>query len=169
MEKCGDMSNSNGGKSLILKIRSVFSKRNKPGVYTAGQLSGHEIGEVLSFAGKSWEDITCDHFEKNFEVFYWFSPEAFCYYLPGVFYVSVTHDNPDLLVIDSIIGMLDRNPDPSHWNDFFRERWLMLTDEEIDVAAEWVLWLSSRGGLDDSSLSRAFDCLESVKNYKQHK
>ena len=36
--------------------------------------------------------------------------------------------------------MLDRSPEPAYWDDFFVERWPLLSVEEIDAVALWMRW-----------------------------
>lgn len=43
---------------------------------------------------------------------------------------------------DSLIGCLDRSPEPDYWDDFFLPRWPPLSAEEIDAVAAWVRWLA---------------------------
>ncbi len=148
----------------LKQIETAFKDRKKPDKYTSGTMSADEAIEVLAIAGKDWRELSGDILEDNFEVLNWLTPEAFCYYLAGVLYVSVKENSPNLLVVDSIINMLDRSPDPAYWNDLFSQRWLLLNPTEVDVLSDWILWLADSKMHDDISLSRCLDCLESIKH-----
>lgn len=44
---------------------------------------------------------------------------------------------------DSLIGLLDRSPEPDYWDDFFLPRCKLLTTAEIEAVAAWVRWLQA--------------------------
>lgn len=129
------------------------------------QLASHELADAQAFIGKQWADITCDELEEHFEAIYWMQPAAFLYLLPGILLASINENRPDIIVVDSIIGMLDRSPDRKLWDDFFGDRWPLLTRNECEAVQCWTLWLSSieNSSLSQDSLSRAFDTLELLK------
>lgn len=153
-------------KEKIKRIENAFSKRRIPvEIITTDGLSMDEYGEAKRFTEVLAKDLKCDHLEKYYEAIYWLSPEAFCYYLPGIMLAGIRENEPNLLINYSIIRMIDRTPDPSFWDDFFLKRWPLLTQNECGAVQEWVLWLSSfdKDSFDDMSLSRAFDTLELLK------
>ena len=66
-------------------IETAFADRPPPSEMTnSKQLSDVEYEEVMSFEGLRWQDIAFDRIEQNADAVFWFSPEAFCYYLPGI-------------------------------------------------------------------------------------
>jgi hypothetical protein len=153
--------------SVLNKFQLAFRDRTRPGILTmSDQLDAAEYADVMALSGKHWSEIDCTFLEKHFEVINWLSPKAFCYYLPGICCAGVKQNRPDLPIYSSIIGMLDRSPDPQNWDTFFVERWPLLNKVECEAMQEWVLWLSSEGGqyFYDNTVSRAFDTLEFVKN-----
>jgi len=125
----------------------------------------HEYEDLIAFLGKDWSSMTGDQLEKYFEAIFWFTPEAFCYYLPGIFSAGINDDIPELIVNHSVVEMLDRSQDYEMWDEFFLERWPLLSTQECEAAQEWILWLSSCGetSFSDNSLSRSFDTLELLK------
>lgn len=129
------------------------------------QLAVHEHDDVMSFWGKAWSCVTGSQLEKHFEAIFWFTPEAFCYYLPGIFTVGIQENKPWLIVNHSLVNMLDRSTDPSSWDDFFVARWSQLTARECEATQGWVLWLSSfnDSSYSESSLARAFDTLDLLR------
>ena len=44
---------------------------------------------------------------------------------------------------DSLIGLLDRSPEPDYWDDFFLPRCKLLTTAEIEAVAAWARWLQA--------------------------
>jgi hypothetical protein len=155
----------NGGRDIVGDVKTVrlieeaFSHRAMP------QLAAHERDDVMSFRGKPWASVTGAQLERYFEAIFWLTPEAFCYYLPGIFAAGIRENKPWLIVNHSLINMLDRSPDPDSWDDFFLARWTRLTVRECEAAQSWVLWLSSweSSSYPEIALTRAFDTLELLK------
>jgi hypothetical protein len=131
-------------------------------------LAAHERDGVLAFWGKPWWQITGLQLEKHFDAIFWFTPEAFCYYLPGIFSAGIKEDRPWLIVNHSLVNMLDRSPDPTSWDEFFSIRWSKLTKSECEATQAWILWLSSceESSYSEIALTRAFDTLELLKARK---
>jgi len=151
---------------LTAKIEEAFQDRKMPVMFLVPeQLAKHETDDVMVFLGKHWSSLTTDELEKYFEAIYWFTPEAFCYYLPGIYTASIKENEPDLMVNQSIVGMLDRSPDRELWDDFFLTRWPLLNKKELDVTEEWLLWLSSHEGssTDEVSIIRALDTISLLR------
>ncbi len=150
-------------------IREAFATRVMPDVlFSSVQLTEDEIEEVLSFQGKHWSTVTCDQLEAYSYAIYWFSPEAFCYYLPGILSAGIKEKKSDLLVYDSIIRKLDRSPEPAYWDDFFLTRWPLLSAKECEAVQEWVLWLAplESPACYENTFSRAFETLDLLKHKK---
>ena len=148
------------------QIEEAFRHRPTPTLFLVSeQLAAHECDDVMSFWGKPWTRVTGSQLEKHFDAIFWFTPEAFCYYLPGIFTAGIKENKPWLIVNHSLVNMLDRSPDPGSWDDFFVARWSQLTARECEATQAWILWLSSCE--DDTypqgSLARAFDTLELLR------
>lgn len=141
--------------------------RARPRVLTDSvELSPNEY-ESLSFIGAlSSEKVTSENWERYSDVISWLSPEAFCYYLPGILEASIKDDKPTLIVVESIIAMLDRSPTPEWWDRFFLDRWILFTKKEFNVIQEWIVWLSSIDppAFDDDSLIRALHTIDLLRN-----
>ena len=148
-------------------IQQAFSQRERPKVILLPEYVSVDVCEdINSFIGQAWENITGNQMEKHFEVIFWFTPEAFCYYLPGFMSAGIRENNPELIINHSLVNMLDRGPEKELWDDFFVKRWSMLRLKECEAVQEWLLWLSSCGrtSFSDNSLSRAFDTLSLLKS-----
>jgi hypothetical protein len=129
--------------SALDLIRIAFSDRPPPSVLSdSKQLLDFEYEEVMSYDGMRWQDVTFAHIEQNPDAVFWFSPEAFCYFLPGLLSAGPKENRWDANSYDSIIGMLDRSPEPDYWDDFFLPRWSLFTASEIGAVAAWARWLA---------------------------
>lgn len=128
-------------------------------------LSLAEKSEAMSFLGRPSQELTADLLQRNFEFIYWLTPEAFVYYLPGIYRASVLESRPDLIVNSSIVEMLARSPNEDLLDNFFLERWSLLSEEECAASQSWLVWLSGCASktIDEISLSQAFDMLEWLK------
>ena len=123
-------------------VRGAFAGRAPPNEITdSKQLSDSEYEEVMSFEGLHWQDVSVDLVEQAPDAVFWFSPEAFCYYLPGVLSAGIGAGRSDLLYFDTLIGCLDRSPEPDYWDDFFYPRFTLLSPQEIDAVSAWARWM----------------------------
>ncbi len=146
----------------IEKIEAAFVHRAPPTVMSdSKQLADFEYEEVMSFGGMRWQDVTFEQVERNSDAVFWFSPEAFCYYVPGILSASLKENRWDANAYDSIIGMLDRSPEPDYWDDFFHPRWTRLTVPEVDAVDAWIHWLElvQPDAFHGNSYERAHDTL----------
>jgi hypothetical protein len=114
-------------------IEKAFAKRERPQAVRDMSRPADEIySDADAFAGKDWREVTCARLEKHYNATSGFSPEAFCYYLPGIYVAGMREGRPDLLVNDALIIGLDRGNAPASWDDFFRDRWPRLTPQECE-------------------------------------
>lgn len=118
-----------------------------------------EYSDALAFQGKTWMETACSDWEQYPAAVFGFSPEAFCYYLPGIYSAGIRENRPDLLVNYSLIGMLNRSNTPSSWDDFFIPRWPQLTTGQCEATQKWLLWLVEFDPppIEDVALSRSFE------------
>lgn len=151
---------------LINHVLGIFEWRKRPPSLLTGQeVSCTEIEDLKLFANFSRYETTGDIWEKFFDIYCFFSAEAFCYYLPGIIRASLDDDEPNLIVISSIINELDRSSDQEAWDELFLDRWSLLTHPELCVVQDWVWWLSSKNNtsFSDDSLMRSIETLENLK------
>jgi len=126
------------------QIARAFADRTPPTLLTdSKQLSDVEYDEVMSFESMRWQDVTFDQIERNSDAVFWFSPEAFCYFLPGLMLAGLKENRVDANCYDALIGMLDRSAEPDSWDDFFQPRWPLLTVAQVDAVTAWAKWLQS--------------------------
>lgn len=130
--------------SALNRIEAAFGDNPPPAAMSdSKQLLDFEYDEVMSFEGMAWRDVVFDQVERYSGAIFWFSPEAFRYYLPGFLCAGLREGRCDANAYDALIGMLDRSPDPGLWDDFFLPRWPSLTDSELEAVAAWVEWLKA--------------------------
>jgi hypothetical protein len=92
-------------------IEEAFNHRRMPLLFLVSeQLAAHEHDDVMSFWGHSWVSVTGLQLDEHFDAIFWFTPEAFCYYLPGIFTAGINENNLWLIVNHSLANMLDRSP-----------------------------------------------------------
>ena len=155
---------------IVIAIDVAFSHRTTPcEVIKPGAPKTDEYQDASAFLGKNWRTLRCHDFELYPAAVSGFSPEAFCYYLPGILTSSLVEMRPDLDAGSALIYMLDRGNGPVSWDEFFIERWCSLNEEECRAVQQWVLWLAEKdpGGFISTALDRAFDTLEILANRKQ--
>lgn len=130
--------------TALQRIEAAFADRAPPSVMTdSTQLSEGEEREVMSFAGTRWQQVGFAQVEQYSDAVFWFAPEAFCYYLPGILAAGLREGRWDCNAYNSLIGMLDRSPEPDYWDDFFLPRWTLLSAAEAEAVAAWAGWLAA--------------------------
>lgn len=130
--------------AALQAIHSAFANRPPPALLSDSlQLSDTEYAEVMAFDGLDWRDVTFDLVQACADVVFWFAPEAFCYYLPGLMAAGLRENRCDSNAYDALIGCLDRSPEPAYWDDFFLPRWTLLSPEEIEAVSAWATWLAA--------------------------
>ena len=145
MEECWTMC-SVTTKIVLDKLNKTLSKKKRPKkIVVSNELTDDEMQEALFFADKSKEELSCRDIEQRYEAVYWFSSEAFCYFLPMMLYVCIKEERVELLLYDVIIDMLDRQSNIEYWDDFFITRWRCFSEEEINSIKMWLLWLRDKG------------------------
>lgn len=163
-----DSSQALAAHALAL-LNEAFAGRTPPSVMSdSRQLSDVEYDEVMSFEGVRWQEIPFDQVERNADAVFWFSPEAFCYYLPGLLAAGLRDNRWDSNAYDALIHMLDRSPEPDNWDDFFRPRWTLLSDAELEAVRAWVRWFESvqPDAFHDNTYERADDTLTLLQAYR---
>lgn len=152
---------------LLFFIAEAFRHREMPkSVVKDGYPETDEYEDAQKFLGKKWEDLKCNELEEYCAAMAGFTPEAFCYFLPGIFSSEIRENRPNLLINDTIINTLNRSNTPQSWDNFFAARWPNLNAAECEATQMWLLWLSDYGDYEDIVLSRAFDTLNLLTNQK---
>jgi hypothetical protein len=161
------------GLSLSEKIEKAFAHRKMPSnVIEPEQFLqfDSDVEDALTFTGKDWHEITCEHWRKHYCAVSFLSPEAFAYYLPSLMSLTITNpENYPDLAVDSLINELDRSPSTVGLYDPLLKQFNGINSEEFDVIKEWLLYMcenSPYNGLGNKSsgpgeiYGRAFDTLD---------
>jgi hypothetical protein len=139
----------------------AFINRQRPSVVVcAGHPNTHEYEEAKRFYGLNWQTLEEEFLSKNSDALFALSAEAFRYFLPAFMLAGLNNDKQPLLIIDTLLGMLERGPNPELWDQFFMDRWSAFSTEEYQAIREWLLVLSERKLYDAEAVDRAFDTIE---------
>lgn len=144
--------------SVAKKIKTAFATRRRPNNAAASsELTEDEMAALNEITALDWRETDAARWEKLAEVVSWLSPDGFCYYLPGILVSTLEERCPNLIAACSVLFMLDRTPAIEMWDEFFLERWSLLTVAELESVAEWIDWISQEEGvaIDEVSLTRA--------------
>lgn len=143
-------------------IRTAFAKRLRPeGSLSTERLSSYESDDVLSFSGLEWENVSAQQIAEHGDAFFHFSAEAFCYFFPALMCSALGDLDEVPYVVEAVIGMLDRSPDPEGWDQFLIDRFCLFSHEELSVICEWITHISGREiGLFPGAPERAFDTVQ---------
>ena len=82
-------------RSLVAPKAAFFNRSTPLEITNSKQLTDIEYEEVMSFEGMHWQDVTFSQIEQNSDAVFWFSPDVFCYYLPGILEAGLTESRWD--------------------------------------------------------------------------
>ena len=154
-------------KMEISLITAAFGWRPEPSSYVeSSQLARYESDQILSLVGREWTFLTGDYLEANFEALYLLTPEAFCYFLPGIIAAGIEENEPNLIVNHALVGMLDTPAStPCELDQFAAPRLTRLTKSELDVVECWLWWLSEHqvSNIYTDKIMRAVETVEMLR------
>ncbi len=148
--------------NLRNQIDAAFAHRERPSKLVESRLPiTPEQRDALWFADHHWRDIGWQDWQHHPDAFYAFLPEAFVFYLPSILIAAMEAPQGQLLAADALIGMLDRSPEPYHWDAFIAARLIGLEPAEYEAIKAWVLTRSGVVGVhDEDSLTRAYETVD---------
>lgn len=148
--------------NLRREIDDAFAGRAQPSnLVEPRSLITPEQRDALAFAGRHWREIGWRDWQSHPDAFYAFAPEAFIFYLPSILLSAMDAPQQQLLASDALIGVLDRSPEPSHWDEFIARRLFDLEPPEYEATKAWVLSRSgAKGVYNEDSLMRAYETLD---------
>jgi hypothetical protein len=95
--------------TALALIGEAFADRAPPSAITDSmQLSDAEHAAVTSFEGMRWRDVGFDQVAAYADAVFWFSPQAFCYYLPGFLAAGLRDDRRDSNAYDTLTVLGER-------------------------------------------------------------
>lgn len=163
------MHTADDGRLVMKQVRAAFSERMRPtSVVPAVSSHTNDYDDALHFSNLRWDETTAHDWTQYADAIYRLTPEAFCYFLPGIIRVSVEDNQVALTVIESLMGSLDRSPVAEYWDDYFLQRWPKLTDIECDAVIEWIVWLDGHplSPFSQDTILRACETVELVKQHR---
>ncbi|KAF1035081.1 MAG: hypothetical protein GAK33_04989 [Burkholderia lata] len=163
------MQTADDGRLIMRHLRAAFSERVRPtSVVPAVSSNTNDYSDALHFSNLLWDETSAHDWTTYADAIYRFTPDAFCYFLPGIMRVSVEDNQVALTVVESLIGSLDRSPVAEYWDDYFLQRWPKLTDIECDAVIEWIGWLNEHplSPFAKDTILRACETLELVKMHR---
>lgn len=118
---------------------------------------------VAGYLGRRWDEIEDEVINNSEDAFIYFTPEAYCYYLPAL----VSHfskGKPFAEAIDPVFNSLLRSPDPAIWEDEFMDRWSRFSIEQLEMLGEFLLVLEDgySNSLLTSRIPQAMSTLETL-------
>ena len=123
-------------------IDRVFSDLPRPRAKDLRAFEGTEEKEdTAPFEGRDWQDIDSDTISEHYYALYWFTPQAFLYYLPAFLRVGV--NSPKAIHVIKILQLLQPVEDPT-LAQFRRERWQLLTDDQNRALEAWLSSLEAQ-------------------------
>lgn len=142
------------------RVVAAFSGRVMPPRFNPYKPSSSEHVDLLWFNGKNWRDITFEDWRAHPEVFNFFEPETFIYYLQSIVCISLENPQKWFYPADSLLSVLDRSPVVEYWDDFLISRFGALRSAEYAVLKDWVIWLTDNPEIYASvDFGRVFDTL----------
>lgn len=119
--------------------------------------------EANAFSGRRWTDIDRDFCHKYTDALCWFTPEAFCYYLPAFLAAAIAGKGFDELFAGSIVRLLKEDTNPN-LNFFRKERWSKLTEAQADALLHWLRLVKLRVSDRDPEMGTLNAAIENVEN-----
>lgn len=148
--------------TLRAQVEAAFSMRKCPSLVVEPRSPvTPEQRDAIWFAGRHWREVAWQDWQSHPDAFYSFVPEAFVFYLPSVLIGAMAAPNGELLAADALIGMLDRSPEPYHWDAFMTARLVGLEPAEYEVLKAWLLSRSEEVETsNEDSLIRAYETID---------
>lgn len=131
-------------------IERAFSNVQAPDDDNLAASVGEEAREETDpFRGRQWQDLDPEFVETHLNGLFWFSPEAFHYYLPAFLRAGLAKPKSDLAL--EVLLFLRPEKDPQ-LAAFSKERWGLLSDEQIRTVEAWLreVFPADNGGLQEA-------------------
>jgi hypothetical protein len=102
------------------------------------QVGGEAEQDCAPFQGKRWRELTPDVLDLHHYALFWFTPQAFHYYLPA--FLTGGLAAPDAVFVVTILQILQPS-DRESLAAFRQTRWALLSDSQIEALEAWLRWL----------------------------
>lgn len=154
----------NEANPLVREIHRAFANVKYPGdgaiVYdnSGRHLECNQVAEA--FRGKHWSEVTPEILLYHNQAHFFFSPEAYRFYLPAYLIGIVAHYNEIDAAAGSIIFSL-RRPKSKADIEFYRQRMAGLTEAQVRAVISCLEWLKKEHA-DDFPLGGIDKALQSL-------
>jgi hypothetical protein len=119
-------------------IRTAFEVEPvPPAAELCGSRGSEAHDETAAFAGKPWPELEPAFVEEHAAALFFFTPEAFHYYLPAFLMVPLNGGDIGALAVHNVLFALKASGEPAVMR-FRRTRWPLLTKKEIAAVEEWL-------------------------------
>jgi len=143
-------------KDVLKTIEAAFGDTAPPAPDELCATSGDEAFEDAEpFQGRHWRSMDPDVLEAHRDVLFWFTPEAFHYYLPS--FLKAGLEQPGAVFVINLLQLL-RPPDDRTLAAFRRRRWSRLSVEQGKALDDWLSWLMGQakpGGILEGEIKQA--------------
>jgi hypothetical protein len=101
--------------------------------------------ETLTFLNRQWSEVSSSHWREHYAAVYFFTNQAFQYYLPSILTQALADLDEVHLAVGALISSLESIGDNElgEWN---KCRWLGLTEDQIKIVIDWLNYLKSALG-----------------------
>lgn len=123
-------------------IEQAFAEVIRPPSDKLIAFQGDEEKEDTEFfKDRLWQEVDPSILSRHHYALYWFTPEAFHYYLPTFLFAGLTE--PSSVYVITIFFLLKPTNDET-LAKFRKERWKLLSEAQIQVLEKWLLYLHSQ-------------------------
>ncbi len=147
---------------LEKKIQEAFAEVPQPPEDDLCASFGDEaLEDTEPFKGKEWQELRDVELLDEFQyALFWFTPEAFRYYLPA--FLLGGFQKPNAVFVLTILQLLWPGDDEES-AVFRKQRWGLLSEEQRAALQEWLSWLlanhTTRESVFESEVKEALDCV----------
>ena len=114
-----------------------------PAKELCGSAGSEAWDETAAFADLPWPEVPADLVHSHYMALYFFTPEAFHYYLPAFLVVPLAAGDVHSLAVHNVVFTLQPTGDDAVMR-FRRKRWKLLTKAEEAALGEWLEWMESQ-------------------------
>ena len=141
---------------FIKQLKLVFVGKPPHGRINAS-VDDESAEDTEAFRRRDWRDLNVDVLEKHQAALFWFTPEAFHFYLPAFLRASVNTANPNAIYVHTILQLMTAG--------FSDARWRLFSEREIAVLQQWMIWLEEEAGKGNIFQDVVADAARSLREY----
>ncbi|NDJ74695.1 MAG: hypothetical protein GYB65_00435 [Chloroflexi bacterium] len=136
-------------RKLVERIKAAFASCKYPGddqlVTNTSDEDLESVQIANAFRGKTWEDISLEMLEYHRGDLIFFTPEAFCHYLPAYLIAAITGGKVlGLELRASLVDSLTPPRKPGYALDWFMERAKRFTPAQVGVIQDYFCLMSEK-------------------------